>query len=147
MYVNKLDECSICLDTLNNNNSVILECNHDFHLICIMKHIIINRQSNRIIKCPLCRTDINRHIFYNIYKKYYHIRKNIKNDISKLQGQIYTSYFKFQLKRIFKKINRISAFNYISKEEELLALILDKKIILNNIDNTLKCLNICMFYM
>jgi hypothetical protein len=144
---NKLNECSICLDTINKESYIILDCKHDFHLNCIMKHIIISIQSNLIIRCPLCRTNINRDIFYNIYINFSYIRKSIKNDISKIQKKIYTLYFKFQFKRIIKKINKISAFKYITKEEELVELISNKKIILNNIDNELKCLNTCMFYM
>jgi hypothetical protein len=144
---NKLDKCSICLEIINEDSNIILECKHNFHLTCIMKNIIINIQSNLIIKCPLCRTEINRDIFYNTYKKYVYIKKSMKKDISNLQVQIYTLYFKFQLKRIFKRINKISAFNYISKEDELVKLISIKKITLNHIDNKLRCLNTCMFYM
>jgi hypothetical protein len=44
------EKCSICLDNIyNNNNIVIINCNHMFHTECYKKTL-----NN---KCPLCRKE------------------------------------------------------------------------------------------
>jgi ankyrin repeat protein len=37
----------------------ILRCNHEFHSICLMKHIESSRGRNSSIGCPLCRKEIS----------------------------------------------------------------------------------------
>ena len=49
LFIPKVDDCSICLDSLNNK-LVKLDCNHLFHFDCI-KNITNN-------SCPLCRREI-----------------------------------------------------------------------------------------
>lgn len=49
------DDCSICLETLNNNkekNITTKECNHTFHLSCLNKWIQQNPS------CPCCRCEL-----------------------------------------------------------------------------------------
>lgn len=43
-------ECSICLEAVNNENIIYLDCQHFFHKCCLYK-----LESS---KCPLCRTSI-----------------------------------------------------------------------------------------
>ena len=52
------DNCSICLETINNNNNTILlkDCNHIFHYECIKKWIIEKETDS---SCPLCKKKIN----------------------------------------------------------------------------------------
>ena len=48
----ELDECSICLEPLDNNfQKYILECDHEFHTTCL-KDWYKNDKSG--YKCPLC---------------------------------------------------------------------------------------------
>ena len=47
------DECSICLNTINNNNYSILPCGHKFHFNCILSCLQHNDT------CPICRIKIN----------------------------------------------------------------------------------------
>lgn len=49
----ELNFCSICLNELDNN--VIFDCNHSFHLNCIILNMLEGIQRN---KCPLCRQEI-----------------------------------------------------------------------------------------
>jgi hypothetical protein len=51
---NITDNCSICLLTMENTNTVKTICKHIFHKHCIMKNI--NEYKNK--NCPLCRTEI-----------------------------------------------------------------------------------------
>jgi hypothetical protein len=55
--INKIDECSICLDN-NNKHSVKIKCNHIFHNKCIEEWKTISIKNNNIVSCPLCRTEI-----------------------------------------------------------------------------------------
>ena len=141
------DDCSICLDVMDINDFILLDCKHYFHLICIMKHIRMNIKYNIVVKCPLCRSHISRDIFYDIYRKYYYLRKNIKKDITKLQRKIYILSIKFQMKRLLRRANNISTFKYLTKEEELVEMISFKKLTLNNINDKINYLDKCLFYM
>lgn len=54
-------ECSICLEAVNNENIIYLDCQHFFHKCCLYK-----LESS---KCPLCRTlirDINETLNVNV---------------------------------------------------------------------------------
>lgn len=139
-------KCSICLDVIDNNDFILLKCNHYFHLTCTMKHVKYNLSYNKIVKCPLCRNQISRDLFYDRYKECYDLRKNIKKDIIKLQKQIYILYFKFQIKRMIRKANNINTFKYLIKEEELIEMISLKKLILNNVNDKINYLDKCLFY-
>ena len=47
-----IDECSICLEKMNKNVSVLhLECDHIFHTTCLDEWI----QSSKSNKCVLCK--------------------------------------------------------------------------------------------
>jgi hypothetical protein len=51
-------ECSICLNTINNNNYSILPCGHKFHFNCIL----FSLQHNDT--CPICRIKVNVNFEY-----------------------------------------------------------------------------------
>jgi len=56
IYSLSKEECCICLDLLSNSsrgNPVTLQCNHNFHEICIQEW----RSENN--SCPLCRVEIS----------------------------------------------------------------------------------------
>ena len=47
-----LGECTICIESLNQNKIVKLKCGHIFHFDCISQCVNC--------KCPLCRSDISK---------------------------------------------------------------------------------------
>lgn len=47
------EECSICLENIKEKNMCVLDCEHKFHLRCIMKLHQTGMNYNNI--CPLCR--------------------------------------------------------------------------------------------
>jgi len=50
----KLQECAICLNTIENDNETIcLRCSHTYHRNCIRKWLQSNE--SMVNKCPLCR--------------------------------------------------------------------------------------------
>lgn len=51
---NNVDECSICLQNNNKNESITTyECNHSFHLNCLNEWVKKNPN------CPNCRKQLN----------------------------------------------------------------------------------------
>lgn len=48
--------CSICLKEIKENNKVITDCKHPFHLSCILTNFKINNYSGE--KCPICRKSL-----------------------------------------------------------------------------------------
>lgn len=50
------EECSICLNIINNNNYSILPCGHKFHFNCIHSSLQYNDT------CPICRIKVNVNI-------------------------------------------------------------------------------------
>jgi hypothetical protein len=56
--------CAICLDTLNIQNSVVLNCCHQFCEECINK-LLHNHNTLKEPTCPLCRTEITELYFEN----------------------------------------------------------------------------------
>ena len=70
-----VSECSICLEDLDNNASLVTEVacgnRHRFHEICFRRYTITHRNMNMgldegtwpsKISCPLCRNPINQEI-------------------------------------------------------------------------------------
>lgn len=60
-YNNINNECPICFDNINNSDSIVLECNHQFHNNCLKNLIIHNckNEYNNIFNCPICRKEYN----------------------------------------------------------------------------------------
>lgn len=70
------EKCSICLETIKDDNKGITKCNHHFCYNCIYKHTSQNSS------CPICRKKIN---FDNIYLV---LSKNNSINDSKLPSKI-----------------------------------------------------------
>jgi uncharacterized protein YqfB (UPF0267 family) len=69
---NSLIDCSICLETVNQNNICNLDCNHKFCNSCIIQTMIAKYKTlynahadNFRCDCPLCRNEI-RKIYGNV---------------------------------------------------------------------------------
>jgi|TARA_B110000977_G_scaffold156316_1_gene198942 hypothetical protein len=65
--------CSICLKEIKENNKVITDCKHPFHLSCILNNFKINNYSGE--KCPICRkslftTSMQNNQIGNIVRRY-----------------------------------------------------------------------------
>lgn len=77
-FTNKDKECIICLELIENNNSsidskcknlqIFEECNHinNYHSKCANEWINKCIGNNIIPSCPLCRNELNLHIFVDI---------------------------------------------------------------------------------
>ena len=60
-------DCSICLDTMENQCTYKLSCGHEFHTKCYLNCVYSNN-FNMFIKCPLCRElNINTETPYEVY--------------------------------------------------------------------------------
>ena len=51
-YSTDMDECAICLETLNNAKCCTTDCGHTFHSRCIFKNF------KNSFDCPLCRHEL-----------------------------------------------------------------------------------------
>ncbi len=69
-----LDECSICMTAISDDNQKILSCNHSIHLDC---YIDLVRRKNLYVHCPLCRC-----VNISISKPYDNSRENILHFIT-----------------------------------------------------------------
>jgi len=48
-------DCPICLEIINNDDSITILCNHKFHLSCL--HLLHEKNLEKIeLECPLCRS-------------------------------------------------------------------------------------------
>ena len=77
-----MNECSICLNLLNNNIEIHnLKCNHSFHIFCVYDWIKKKKS------CPLCRKSITTYNYNIIQQKCIHYLHNIfmSNDIETLK--------------------------------------------------------------
>ena len=72
----KNEKCSICLETIKNDNRGITKCNHHFCYTCIYKHTSQNTS------CPICRKKIDFDNIYLVLSK-----NNLVND-NKLPSKI-----------------------------------------------------------
>lgn len=116
------NECSICLEKIENKDKTVLSCKHVFHSECIIKSIDYNN------KCPYCRSFIEELIFKaeeeHSINKYLRI---LESDNILFTGYRFKSYKNRSLKiplfienDIIKEPIDLSIFlkfkNYISKE-------------------------------
>ena len=60
-----LDDCSICLEKILNDDKHITSCNHSFHEECMARWMSLNNS------CPLCRKHLDLHIYDNDDEEYY----------------------------------------------------------------------------
>jgi hypothetical protein len=68
-------DCSICLNSLDNETKCITNCNHEFCIDCIEKWLNINK-----INCPLCRQQLKEYNSYNLKTKIILINTNELNE-------------------------------------------------------------------
>lgn len=63
--------CCICFDDIKETNIVTTECNHKYHLSCMLEHVdsCYKNKSNDNVTCPVCRNKIHE----GNYKKNYAI--------------------------------------------------------------------------
>ena len=91
-----MNECSICLDLIDDNITKILICNHKFHKSCIDTWL---KQKNM---CPLCRTPQNTFfISHNSQFPFTKYKLMIKNN-----NLVFNSWYK-QTNLNFKQIKTI----------------------------------------
>ena len=95
------EDCSICLEHIQNNNLIITHCNHIYHMNCLLLHLVKNNL------CPLCRDELELKRTYNNNNNNININNNnnnINNNnnyISDYHPIYYSNYFLFV--RIFDK--------------------------------------------
>ena len=50
-----MEECIICLETLNNSNNIVtLSCNHKYHYKCVHDWSVKKNSNTNYPLCPLC---------------------------------------------------------------------------------------------
>jgi hypothetical protein len=52
------EDCSICQEFLNVDNTFITPCNHKFHIACLTRWFVTCRDNNKSQSCPLCRREL-----------------------------------------------------------------------------------------
>ena len=57
------DVCSICLDTINENNLCKTNCNHSYCKSCIDRWF-----DKQKVSCPMCRTKITYFMYDKSFK-------------------------------------------------------------------------------
>lgn len=95
------NECSICFEKINydKNDSIPLECNHEFHDTCILSWL------NEKKECPICRSQVITDI------------ENAKDDIESIENQSPISTLPTQIeigkKNVVLLIGKIFACLYL----------------------------------
>lgn len=52
-------DCPICLDKLDDDERVILDCNHELCVVCLNKLIKISIKNENQLLCPMCRNQVS----------------------------------------------------------------------------------------
>ena len=101
---NEEEECPICLDNLDINETKILPCNHIFHTLCIDTWL------KRKNMCPLCRFPLTKNYKCRDRKNTFFVYKITLND----NHVLFKNWF-YKRKYIYKQIKSISYNNiYLS---------------------------------
>ena len=53
-----IHECPMCLDEVEENNKVVLECGHHIHLPCFFNYLKSTYENRQNKRCPMCRGGI-----------------------------------------------------------------------------------------
>lgn len=112
-----LNECAICLKTVNDKDRCTSKCQHNFHLHCILQ-AYEEEKVNRLDNCILCYRD-------NIIKEYEDIVANNEESepLSESTSRLRVKYLRIVLerKRLTKKsksvMSSVMGFQYRSLEE------------------------------
>ena len=66
------DRCGICLDVNTRANSIVTSCGHEFCKNCYDEFVgsVLgrNRQADRTIRCPICRTTAPKYTVFRVRK-------------------------------------------------------------------------------
>jgi hypothetical protein len=68
--INTINECPICFDTYNNENTIYTNCKHTFCKDCIKKHLNMFLDKP-VPTCPICRTNITEIALHNTNLQYF----------------------------------------------------------------------------
>lgn len=79
--INNTDYCIICFNTYNING-ITLPCNHTFHIYCIIKWSLIQREKSLPVSCPLCKNE------YNFLEFIKNTRNKYIKEINNIIGQL-----------------------------------------------------------
>ena len=106
-----MDECSICLDFLDNYNDILtLDCNHKFHYNCIknVKNNLCPYCRDKIIKKNVCNQTHSASYFYVSY-----IKKNGLCTVCNLKtyNSELKSKYELQQKELQKQFNKEENIN------------------------------------
>jgi hypothetical protein len=76
------DNCSICLDFLNNKEQLeqLTKCEHIFHENCINRNIITAVVGNQQPVCPICRTEISDEQISDVQEQNKPLEKRLKKE-------------------------------------------------------------------
>ena len=99
------DNCSICLEKMENNKYKISECKHEFHNDCLLTYFRVSNNTS----CPLCRnvrqSSNNLKTILN-YSRRKNANKKIVNEVKKYKEfQLLEKEIKKELKT-FKKTHK-----------------------------------------
>ena len=138
----KNEKCSICLETIKDDNRGITKCNHHFCYTCIYKHTSQNTS------CPICRKKIDFDNIYLVLSKNNLVNDNklpskinyILNLISNKSVFIISKYTKSieSLAKFFTDMNlKFNCFNKINKSKIQIGTYqsLNDNVICKNIEN------------
>lgn len=95
-------ECTICFQTINNNNIVKTDCEHEFHSSCFLTNIVCNG-----FNCPSCRKKlISLKHPYNenedvVHQKYVNLNKGTLPSLNYMMNKLERIYSK---REILKKL-------------------------------------------
>lgn len=108
----KLNDCSICYNKINNKQLNVLSCGHKFHVSCI------NDWFERDNKCPMCRTETQHSSFkVAISNNPLLIKINSMTMLEKLQELEYQGVFKGNKLAIdVLDVETAGVFNFHTKE-------------------------------
>ena len=123
----RLEDCPICIDSLENTNVIITNCGHAFCKKCIFSYIVLEKEL-----CPICReTYTYEHIVKDLDEKEVH---DLLNSISVVDTNtsihpLFQRFFftLFILKKTVKIITYIVKYYFFYKSVEFLYLLLIQK--------------------
>ena len=73
MYISPNETCIVCMSKINKkSDAYITDCGHSFHKFCLSSYFqYINFNTNKNLKCPMCRCNLGYPEFYEKYNMQY----------------------------------------------------------------------------